>query len=66
MPLTEKQQAKHSSALAVDERHVAVEVTAEVYQDLFAAYEHPDRRAGKIAMFKTLNRIHTELPSGLE
>ncbi|SED55144.1 Transposase [Tsukamurella tyrosinosolvens] len=64
--LADKQQVKLDSALAADERHVAVEVTAQVYQDLIAAYEHPDRRAGKIAMFKTLKRIHTGVPAGLD
>jgi transposase len=64
--LTEKQQHKLAAALAADDEHAAVEVTAWIYQELIAAYDNPDRRAGKLAMFKTLKRIHTGLPAGLQ
>ena len=64
--LSTKQKAKLQVALAAHDAHAAVEVTACFYQDLIAAYAHPDRRAGKLAMFKCLKRIHCGLPTGLE
>ncbi|NDK89522.1 transposase, partial [Gordonia desulfuricans] len=35
------------------------------YQDLIDAYDQPNKRDGKIAMYKLLKRIHTGLPAGL-
>jgi len=64
--LTDKQKAKLDTALAAHDAHAAVEVTACYYQDLIAAYANPDRRAGKLAMFKFLKRIRTGLPKGLD
>ncbi|MBS9536272.1 ISL3 family transposase [Mycobacterium sp. M1] len=64
--LTDKQKAKLDKALAAHDAHVAVEVTACFYQDLIAAYADPDRRSGKLAMFKCLKRIRTGVPKGLE
>lgn len=64
--LTSKQKMKLNTALAAHDAHAAVEVTAWVYQDLIAAYANPDRRAGKLTMFKCLKRIRTGLPKGLE
>ena len=64
--LTDKQKSKLDTALAAHDAHAAVEVTACYYQDLIAAYDHPDRRAGKLAMFKCLKRIRSGLPKGLE
>lgn len=64
--LTDKQKAKLDTALAAHDAHTAVEVTACFYQDLITAYAHPDRRAGKLAMFKCLKRIRSGIPKGLE
>ena len=64
--LTDKQKAKLDKALAAHDAHAAVEVTACYYQDLIEAYAHPDRRAGKLAMFKCLKRIRSGIPKGLE
>ena len=64
--LTDKQKAKLDKALAAHDAHAAVEVTACYYQDLIGAYADPDRRAGKLAMFKCLKRIRSGLPKGLE
>ncbi|MEB3065659.1 ISL3 family transposase [[Mycobacterium] zoologicum] len=65
--LTAKQKAKLDKALAAHDAHAAVEVTAgPYYQDLIGAYANPDRRAGKLAMFKCLKRIRSGLPKGLE
>ncbi|OBY29205.1 hypothetical protein ACT18_24325 [Mycolicibacter kumamotonensis] len=52
--LTDKQKTKLTTALDAHDAHVAVEVTACYYQDLIAAYADPDRRAGKLVMFKCL------------
>ncbi len=64
--LTDKQKAKLATALAAHDAHAAIEVTACYYQDLIAAYANPDRRAGKLAMFKCLKRIRAGLPKGLD
>ncbi|WP_234898980.1 transposase, partial [Mycolicibacter kumamotonensis] len=64
--LTDKQKAKLGKAIAAHDAHAAVEVTACYYQDLIAAYANPDRRAGKLAMFKCLKRIRSGLPKGLD
>lgn len=64
--LTDKQRTKLQAALAAHDAHAAVEVTACYYQDLIAAYANPDRRAGKLAMFKCLKRIRAGVPKGLE
>ena len=64
--LTDKQKSKLTTALAAHDAHAAVEVTACYYQDLIAAYANPDRRAGKLAMFKCLKRIRSGLPKGLD
>ncbi|MGB6244047.1 ISL3 family transposase [Gordonia sp. (in: high G+C Gram-positive bacteria)] len=63
--LTDKQKIRLQAALAAEDAHVAVEVVHQIYQELIDAYEHEDRRAGKIMMFKLLKRIHTDVPSGL-
>ncbi|MCV7191739.1 ISL3 family transposase [Mycolicibacterium brumae] len=64
--LTERQKTRLATALGADDAHIAVEVTAACYQELIAAYDNPDRRAGKLSMFKCLKRIRSDLPKGLE
>jgi transposase len=64
--LTDKQKDKLATALDRDDAHLPVEVTAWCYQDLIAAYANPDKRAGKLLMFKCLKRIRSGLPAGLE
>ncbi|EID11823.1 putative transposase [Mycolicibacterium phlei RIVM601174] len=64
--LTPRQKAKLDKALSAHDAHAAVEVTACYYQDLIGAYANPDRRAGKLAMFKCLKRIRSGLPKGLD
>lgn len=59
--LTDKQKAKLDAVFA-DERHTAVDVTHWVYQDIIAAYEHPDRRVGKRWMYKVMCRIRKGHP----
>ncbi len=53
---TDKQKARLEAVFA-DEQHIDVEVTEHLYQDLVAAYCDPDKRTGKLTMFKTLKRI---------
>lgn len=64
--LTDKQKDKLATALDRDDAHLPVEVTAWCYQDLIAAYADPNKRSGKLLMFKCLKRIRAGLPAGLE
>ena len=61
---TDKQNARLEAVFA-DEEHIDVEVTERVYQDLVAAYADPNRRTGKLAMYKVLNRIKSGVPKEL-
>ncbi len=61
---TDKQK-KRLEAVFADEEHIDVEVTEHIDQDLVAAYSDPDKRAGKLAMFKTLKRIKSGVPKEL-
>lgn len=63
--LTDRQKAKLDAVFA-DERHTAVDVTHWTYQDIIAAYEHPDRRVGKRWMYKIMCRIRKDLPAGVQ
>ncbi|WP_182360007.1 ISL3 family transposase [Tomitella gaofuii] len=64
--LTDTQKDLLAESLTSHDDHVAVEITHQVYQQMIAAYEHPQRRDGKILMFKVLKRIHKGLPPGLD
>lgn len=61
---TDKQKARLEAVLA-DEQHLDVEVTERIYRDLVAAYSDPDKRAGKLIMFKVLTRIKSGVPKEL-
>lgn len=61
---TDRQKARLAAVFA-EEAHIGVEVTHGAYQDLVAAYGNPDRRQGKIAMFKILKRIKSGVPKAL-
>jgi transposase len=63
--LTDKQKTRLKTGLDAHDEHVAVAITYAIYQELIAAYEQPNRRDGKIAMYKLLKRIRTGLPAGL-
>ncbi|WP_267617362.1 ISL3 family transposase [Gordonia bronchialis] len=63
--LTDKQKTRLRAGLDTRDEHVAVAVTYAIYQDLIDAYDQPNKRDGKIAMYKLLKRIHTGLPAGL-
>ncbi|GAA1482381.1 hypothetical protein GCM10009624_28210 [Gordonia sinesedis] len=63
--LTDKQRTRITNGLNAREEHLAVAVTYAVYQDLIDAYDQPNKRDGKIAMYKLLKRIHTGVPKEL-
>lgn len=63
--LTEKQLTKLNTVLAVED-HAAVDVTHHIYQDIIAAYGHPNKKIGKRWMYKVLCRIRTGLPTGVQ
>jgi transposase len=46
--------------------HVALEVTYLVYQDVIAAYQHPDPKAGRRLMQTLIDQLRRGLPRGLE
>ena len=64
--LADKQKIRLFESLTSHHDHVAVEITHQIYQQLIAAYEHPQRREGKKLMYKILRRIRTGLPAGLQ
>ena len=59
--LTQKQQTRLEEVFA-DDRHVAVEVTWGVYQDMITAYREKDRGLGKFFLQHTIERINTRVP----
>ena len=64
--LTPNQAKRLDRLWATDERHVALEVTWRVYQDLIAAYNQPTRQQGKTMMNKVLHTLRSRVPAGLE
>lgn len=63
--LTDKQQTR-LDALFADEKHIAVQVTWLVYQDIIAAYRATDRTIGKNTLTKVIDCIKHGVPKGLE
>lgn len=63
--LTDKQKTRLRTSLDEHEEHLPITVTYAIYQDLIAAYSQPNKRDGKIAMYKLLKKIRTGLPPGL-
>jgi len=59
-------QRSRLDALFADPNHIAVEVTRWVYQQVIAAYRHPDKTIGKNLMRNTIRTITNNLPTGLE
>jgi transposase len=62
--LTTKQKARLTALFATD-RHVQVEVSWSVYQDMITAYRNPDRARGRTAMTELINALSTEVPTAL-
>jgi transposase len=57
--------AEKLDEMLTDDRHVAVQVTWEVYQQIIAAFDEPVARDGKRRLFTLLKRIKSGLPAGL-
>jgi transposase len=62
--LTDRQRARVIAALDPVE-HAALEATWGGYQDIVAAYRHPDRAQGKKLMTAVIDRLATAVPAGL-
>lgn len=62
--LTDKQRTA-LELLFADERHIEVEATWGVYQDMITAYREEDKGLGKYFLQHTINRISTGVPAEL-
>ena len=62
--LTDKQ-ADRLDALFADDRHVEVQVTWAVYQQMIAAYRETDRATGKARMAKLIESLSRGVPPAL-
>jgi transposase len=63
--LTARQKARLAAVFAREE-HTPVEVTWLVYQQIIAAYAHPDPREGKALLARVIDTVRTAVPAGLE
>ena len=63
--LTDRQRTRLEAVFAAEE-HIAVEVTWTIYQQIIAAYAHPDRARGKRLLTEVIDRLRSGLPAGLE
>ena len=62
--LTDKQ-CDRLTALFAEDRHVEVEATWGLYQQMIAAYRHQDRRRGRELMNKLITDLSTGVPKAL-
>lgn len=63
--LTARQHARLDAVFAHGE-HAPVEVTHWIYQQIIAAYAHPDPRQGRTLLTRVIDTIRTGVPAGLE
>lgn len=63
--LTARQKTRLDAVFAVEE-HTPVEVTWWIYQDIIAAYAHPDPRHGRTLLSRVIDTIKACVPAGLE
>jgi transposase len=63
--LTDRQRSRIEAVFAAEE-HIAVVVTWWTYQQLIAAYAHPDPARGKTMLAAVIDRLRTAVPAGLE
>jgi transposase len=63
--LTDRQRTRLEAVFAAEE-HVAVTVTWWVYQQIIAAYAHPNPQAGKSLLVKVIDTLRSGVPAGLE
>ena len=62
--LTDKQQAR-LDALFAEDRHVEVEATWGIYQDMITAYRDKDRGLGRFFLAHTIDKISASVPEQL-
>jgi transposase len=62
--LTDKQR-KRMDAVFADERHVGVEVTWAIYQDIVSAYRDPDPAKGRATLAHIIDAIGNGVPAAL-
>lgn len=62
--LTGRQRSRLNTVFA-DERHIAMQVTWQMYQRIVAAYRNPDRASAKTALTKVIRTIGRGVPSQL-
>ena len=62
--LTDKQKTRLDALFAVDE-HAVVEVTWRIYQQMIAAYRHPDRKQGKTLLNTLIDTLSHGVPAAL-
>jgi len=62
--LTDRQRARVEALFAGDE-HVEVEATWGVYQQMIAAYRHPDRKQGRTMMEQLIASVSSGVPAAL-
>ncbi|MGH3584927.1 MAG: ISL3 family transposase [Pseudonocardia sp.] len=62
---TARQQARLDEVFAAD-THAPVEVTHWVYQQIIAAYAHPNPHHGKTLLTRVIDTIRNDVPAGLE
>ena len=62
--LTDRQRARIQALFAADE-HVEVEATWGVYQQMIAAYRHPDRKQGRTMMEQLIASVSSGVPAAL-
>src|SRR3954470_9651820 len=63
--LTDRQRSRIETVFASEE-HIAVVVTWWTYQQLIAAYAHPELARGKTLLAAIIDRLRTAVPAGLE
>lgn len=66
LPLLSARRKAKLEAVFADENHLAVEICWSFYQQLIAAYAHPDRNRGKAMMTEIIATLRTGVPEALE
>jgi transposase len=66
LALLNDRQRSRIEAVFASEVHIAVVVTWWTYQQLIAAYAHPEPASGKTLLAAVIDRLRTAVPAGLE
>lgn len=64
--LLSARQKTRLSAVFADQAHTPVEVTWWIYQQIIAAYAHPDPRQGRTLLARVIDILRAGVPAGLE